>query len=160
MLGDAGQGPNTVIATFRARTDPGSGTVSLTAETNSVGRAERVIALVATAVADAEPSSHDVTPIDEALDAYRQSGANDGERAPVPPEAQAAVAEMMARHEERWVDEHIPALGGRTPRQAVQDPIGREEVLQLLVSFPEPDDAGSGGPTGMSPDRIRSLLGL
>ncbi len=67
---------------------------------------------------------------------------------------------MMARHEERWVDEHIPALGGRTPRQAVQDPIGREEVLQLLASFPEPGDAGSGGPIGMSPDRIRSLLGL
>ncbi len=85
LLGDAGQGPNTVIATFRARTDPGSGTVSLTAEANSVGRAERVIALVATAVADAEPSSHDVTPIDEALDAYSRSGASDGERAPSRP---------------------------------------------------------------------------
>lgn len=160
LLGDAGQGPNTVIATFRVRTDPRSGTVSLTAEANSVGRAERTIALVAAAVAGAEPSSHEVTPIDEALDAYRESGANDGEREPLPPEAQAAIAEMMARYEQRWVDEHIPALGGRTPRQAVQDPIGREEVLQLLASFPEPDDAGPDGFTSMSPDRIRALLGL
>ena len=67
---------------------------------------------------------------------------------------------MMARYEQRWVDEQIPALGGRTPRQAVADPIGREEVLQLLASFPEPNDAGPGGAIGMNPARIRSLLGL
>lgn len=66
------------------------------------------------------------------------------------------VARLIADHEQRWLDEHDPALGGRTPREAVQDPIGREEVLQLLAGFPEPEP----GAPGMSPARLRTALGL
>jgi len=59
--------------------------------------------------------------------------------------------------EARWLDEHIPALHGRTPRDAVQDPVGREEVLQLLAAIPQRpiDDFQA-----MSPARLRAALGL
>ena len=58
----------------------------------------------------------------------------------------------MARMEEYWLDQRIPALGGRSPREAVDDPIGREEVRQLLAGFPRPSPAM---PVVMDPDRIR-----
>ena len=69
----------------------------------------------------------------------------------------AALAEHIAGYERRWLDESIPALGGRTPREAAGDPIGREELTRLLASFPVPgpDDVGA-----MDPDRLRAELGL
>jgi hypothetical protein len=73
------------------------------------------------------------------------------------PAIREALVEMMHEHEIRWIDESIPALGGRTPRAAVDDPVGREEVLQLLAGMPDLDDMGG---IGMDPERIRSLLGL
>ena len=50
------------------------------------------------------------------------------------PEVRAKLAEMMAAHWEGWVDEKIPALGGKTPRQAVKTADGRESVEALLRS--------------------------
>jgi hypothetical protein len=35
----------------------------------------------------------------------------------------------------RWMDEKIPALGGKTPREAVQTPEGKERVLELLKDW-------------------------
>ena len=49
------------------------------------------------------------------------------------PEVKQKLAEVMAAHWERWVDQPLPALSGRTPIQAVQDPDGRESVESLLV---------------------------
>jgi hypothetical protein len=48
------------------------------------------------------------------------------------PEVQAQVAEMFGRHWESWVDQEIPALGGKTPREAVKTADGREAVEALL----------------------------
>ena len=48
------------------------------------------------------------------------------------PEVHAMLRESMRRHYAAWLDEAIPALGGRTPRQAVQDADGREAVEALL----------------------------
>jgi hypothetical protein len=49
------------------------------------------------------------------------------------PEVRAKLAEMMAAHWERWVDQPIPMLGGRTPMDAVQDADGREVVASLVI---------------------------
>lgn len=38
----------------------------------------------------------------------------------------------MAKHYERWVNDKIPALGGKTPLEAVADPAGREAVEALV----------------------------
>ena len=70
-------------------------------------------------------------------------------------EAAALVEEMSTR----WVDERIPALGGRTPREAVRTVAGRRKVQQLLRTFPEPA-VEPGEIMGLSPDTIRQLLGL
>jgi len=39
---------------------------------------------------------------------------------------------MFSRHWESWVDQEIPALGGKTPREAVKTADGREAVEALL----------------------------
>ncbi len=51
------------------------------------------------------------------------------------PEVQEKVREMMARHYEHWATEKIPALGGRTPLEAVKDPDGREQVEALVAQI-------------------------
>jgi Antitoxin Xre/MbcA/ParS C-terminal toxin-binding domain len=73
------------------------------------------------------------------------------------PAIRAALAEHIAGYERRWLDESIPALGGRTPREAADDPIGREELTRLLASFPVPAPGEVGA---MDPDRLRAELGL
>jgi len=53
----------------------------------------------------------------------------------VEPEALEAVRANMRREMEAWVDLKLPILGGRTPRQAVQDPDGREIVEGILLDW-------------------------
>jgi hypothetical protein len=54
----------------------------------------------------------------------------------VPPEAFAqAIEQVIHRHYANWADEMIPALGGRTPRQAVTTPAGLERVKGLLREY-------------------------
>ena len=55
------------------------------------------------------------------------------ERLSALPEVQAAVQEHLRRHFESWVDQEIPALGGRSPRDAMKDPDGREMVEALVL---------------------------
>ncbi|MDP9442326.1 MAG: hypothetical protein M3P34_09185, partial [Actinomycetota bacterium] len=65
------------------------------------------------------------------------------------------TGERMREYEERWVDEPVPALGGRSPREAAADPDRRRDLLRLLAEM----GPGS-GPAGMDGARVRSLLGL
>ncbi|GAP66043.1 hypothetical protein MBSD_n1345 [Mizugakiibacter sediminis] len=48
------------------------------------------------------------------------------------PEFKARIAEMMARHYEQWIEDKIPALGNRTPLEAMREPDGPEKVEALL----------------------------
>jgi len=48
------------------------------------------------------------------------------------PEVRQHLEEMMATHYEAWVAEKLPALGGLTPLEAVQDRAGREKVAALV----------------------------
>ena len=49
------------------------------------------------------------------------------------PEVREQMQQMLAAHWKGWVDEEIPALGGKTPRQAVKTSDGRESVEALLL---------------------------
>jgi hypothetical protein len=79
-----------------------------------------------------------------------------------PPELRAALRQQMDLYEEQWVDESIPALGGATPRQALDDPTRRDDLLRLLDRMEEmdarltPDQRA----LGMRTSRLRELLGL
>jgi hypothetical protein len=51
------------------------------------------------------------------------------------PEVQAAMHQMKSRHWESWTDIPLPALNGKTPREAADDPRGRELLEALLLDF-------------------------
>jgi len=69
------------------------------------------------------------------------------------PEVQAFLTEHIREMEASWIDESIPALGGMTPRAALDDPTRRPDLLRLLNTMPE-------SPSGFSPTRLRALLGI
>jgi hypothetical protein len=125
----------------------------LKADVNSDERAAEVIALVQSVIPDAELVDHDVRGFDEAM-AHTRAGAI----APAPnllddPEMADVRAEIEAELERRWLDQRVPALGNRTPREAAQDPIGRHELEELLDTFDT-------GPGVMDSERLRRALGL
>jgi hypothetical protein len=69
------------------------------------------------------------------------------------PEIEAALREHLENYEHEWCDMSIPALDGRTPRDAVRTAEGRAAVEDLLSDMPEM-------PNGMSAKRLRALLEL
>lgn len=62
------------------------------------------------------------------------------------PEATMAElhAELARQAQDRWLDEHIPALDGLTPREAAADPTRREQLERLLAEFETNDRGGVG----------------
>jgi hypothetical protein len=79
----------------------------------------------------------------------------------VGPQAQEALKAMLAAEAEAWVDQKIPILGGRTPREAVADPDGREIVEGLLQEWERRnEDSGDPAMQSMDVDAIRRRLGL
>jgi hypothetical protein len=64
---------------------------------------------------------------------------------PPPPEAQQFLLELRRRHYEGWADEPIPALGGRTPREAARSTAGREAVDTLLKEMENHEQRAAGG---------------
>ncbi len=54
----------------------------------------------------------------------------------LPPELLAqALDQFMRKHYANWCDEPIPALDGKTPRQAIATPAGLERVKGLLRMY-------------------------
>jgi len=47
--------------------------------------------------------------------------------------------ELTRQAQKKWLDEHIPALDGLTPRQAAADPTRREQLERLLDEFDNRD---------------------
>lgn len=66
---------------------------------------------------------------------------------PVPASADLEIAALEAtlrrRHSEEWLDMEVPALGGKTPRQAARSVAGRERLEALLLTFGRQGDAGA-----------------
>lgn len=75
---------------------------------------------------------------------------------PTTPELEETLRTYIKMRERKWVDESIPALGGLTPRAALNDPKGRRLLIDLLADF----DSYPEGPGTMSTARLRELLGL
>lgn len=52
---------------------------------------------------------------------------------PVPKRVEREVTQrFLDTHYRNWLDEKIPALGAKTPREAVRDFEGREQLVALL----------------------------
>ncbi len=58
-------------------------------------------------------------------------------------------AELKRQAQAGWLDEHIPALDGLTPREAAADPTRREQLERLLAEFEAMDRAGPGQAAGL-----------
>ena len=52
------------------------------------------------------------------------------------PEDAEHLRDFMLDHYRRWVDEPVPMLGGRTPRQACESTEGRRKVERMVRSMP------------------------
>ena len=87
------------------------------------------------------------------------------DRLPGPPlpapaeELRQMVQDVMNQRAMAWLDEQLPDLGGKTPRQAARSRTGRQKVLLLIWSWP--DQAGPDGQI-IAPPRAQMLreLGL
>ncbi|MDO5675658.1 MAG: hypothetical protein Q4G66_12210 [bacterium] len=77
------------------------------------------------------------------------------------PEVRADIEQFLRKHWESWPDLELPALQGKTPRQAVQDELGREQVRALLEDA-EMTMRKSNGTLGSMADLewVRRTLGL
>src|SRR5207245_1570067 len=77
------------------------------------------------------------------------------------PEAKTRLQQIIQKQVEDWVNLKVPALGGRTPLQAVRDPDGKEIVESLLLDWERRADEGV-YQAGIRPDfgAVRKLLNL
>ncbi len=145
---------------------------TLTVEVNSARRRDRIVKeigrLLGSSATLVETTTTDIAKKLEARRGSRVGGAGGARRdeadadAAQPertPEMAAIEAEFMKRHWEAWVDEKVPALGNKTPRQAVKTAIGREKVEALLSDFAQKRRRGR---PALVPDvgAIRKKLGL
>lgn len=78
------------------------------------------------------------------------------------PEVQEQVAGVICKHWESWVDDNLPVLGGKSPREAVKSPDGREAVEALLQDAERDrgQDPFTTAANRKGTRRARELLGL
>ena len=78
---------------------------------------------------------------------------------PVPPEAEQILLQFKERHYGAWPDEKLPALGGKTPREATGTAQGRAAVDALLKDMENHEQRSAQvAPFDFSP--LRRELGL
>lgn len=139
---------------------------SLVAEVNSENRAERFQNEVAKRLgSSATLNEMSATPLDEILakgpkrrPAHAKKD-DELERALLhDPEFRSHFQQIIQKQVEDWVHQKVPALGGRTPLQAVQEPDGKEVVESLLLDWERRDTYQA----GIGPDfnAVRKLLNL
>lgn len=136
----------------------------MTCEVNSAERAERLRGIIDKSLTGGD-AVYQTTVIQspEAMmrDAPPTAAVAGDEELMNQPEVKAQIEQMMRNHWEKWPDMELPALQGKTPRQAVQDDLGRQQVNALLEDA-EHNCRSSNGAMG-SPEnlqRVRRTLGL
>lgn len=136
---------------------------SLVATVNSAERAERITELVLTACPGARHLGTKVETVEDAQLAeadHEMNAGPDDDPAATDPAVRAHLAQMTARHYQDWVRASLPALGGRTPLEAIGDPEGREKVEALVRQI---ERHGKAQDPPMDPSvtrRLRADLGL
>ena len=139
----------------------------LIAEVNSAARAATIRQLIETELGESvRYRASEIQSLEKMLAESRAAGggrdsaaAQEQQRLRELPEVREKLAEMMAAHWERWVDQPIPMLGNRTPLDAVKDADGREIVESLIIQAER--HAQTDAPTDPAVFvRLRKRLGL
>ncbi len=150
LVRDTTNQADSIIATLRRRATE-SDAIRLEGSVNSVERADELEAIVAHRLPGAELIDRTATNVKVEDIELNQ----DSERIGGDPAIRQLLETRIAEFEAAWLDESIPALDGQTPRQAAADPVGREQLVRLLASFPSPPS----DQPGMSADRLKAALG-
>ncbi len=129
-----------------------------TVSTNSLERFAELTDLVLDAASEAVLVTESKTPADQAMAEHRERGADPTEESDLPPGHQAAMDEYLRKYELAWVDDEIPALGGRTPRAAVAE--GGAALAELEAMLDDMAWMHQQSEHGMDPSRIRQALGI
>jgi hypothetical protein len=126
-------------------------------ETNSRERADRLRARVESACAGLlrHRAREHADPLSAPLTAARPASPPE----PPPPEAEQYLLDFKRRHYVGWLDEALPALRGRSPREAARTAQGRAAVDVLLKDM-ENRERRVSGPHAFDFGGIRRTLGL
>lgn len=119
----------------------------LTIETDSVARADDLRERVENACGDLlrHLVREHSDPVSRALS--RSDDSRPAEPPPTPsPEMLEAMLEYKKQHYATWIDEPVPALGGRTPRDVAQTAEGRRELDVLLKEMENMEQRGAPEP--------------
>lgn len=153
---DTEQLESAIVGTFQIHGD------LLAYGANSVQRFARVSKKVEELLGDLEILEQRSIPLAEAMG--EDGEVHEESSAEMPstddPAMQALFHEVMQKAELKWVDQPVPALRGRTPRQAVADPELRGELERLLAGFERDERRLPVGAAGFSAARLRALLGI
>ena len=124
---------NTVIGQINVTAD------RLRIETNSTRRGDAlraaVLAKTAPLVKHLLRNESSMTQLLEQAQESRARGTALPPRRIAAPEELAIIKEYKRRHYTAWLDDRIPALGGKTPRAAVRTAAGREQLDALLAQM-------------------------
>ncbi|TAM61193.1 MAG: DUF2384 domain-containing protein [Rhodanobacter sp.] len=117
---------HTVLGTLRI------GDGKLTAEVNSRERADALTNIIGETL-----GTHARFRLDEVQTPEQALAAHDLAASPDDilqddPDVQALLSDYLQRHYRTWIDTALPALQGRTPREAVRDTDGRDQVEALV----------------------------
>jgi hypothetical protein len=136
----------------------------LTIAANSVERLGGLQQQVLAAAPGSRLVSESIVPMEELLAEEQDPQATadpdaEAQRLGLSPEEEATLLEQVMRdYEQRWLDQELPALDGRTPRQAAAEGGSGLAELRALLDDIQWQADNSGG--GMSAARIRHHLGL
>lgn len=138
----------------------------MTCEVNSAERAKRLRTIIkkilpgseavykTTVIQSAESLIRNAPPSSATYDEEHEELMNN-------PEVKAHIEQMMRKHWEAWPDMKLPALQGKTPRQAVRDGLGRQQVGALLEDAEKSCREGDGTLASMENlEWVRRTLGL
>jgi hypothetical protein len=106
---------------------------SLLVSVNSAVRAAKIEALVIEAVGDLlKPPLTTIRTVEQMMAEECHEPPSEAADE-IPPEiARQIIHEHMDRHYRATLDQPVPALGGKTPRQAVRSAAGRKKVIEWL----------------------------
>lgn len=136
----------------------------LVLSTNSVERMDRLLKKLEDLIGEYQVLERTAQSAESALKSREILTNEEAEGEELPPEAYEALQDYIEERENLWLDESIPALRGLTPRQALEDPKAKDDLIRLLDEFERTENrmkSGSGKASGgFKASRLRAKLGL
>lgn len=102
-----------------------------------------------------------IQPLEDVLAELPDSDEESDEEPELSEELEEFAAEAMAKEKHGWIEREVPALDGKTPREAVKTLAGRIRVIRLLKEFESLEShRARAGEISYSWDEVKQELGL